>query len=99
MKIVAVTDPETALALRLAGIETVVMEKQEQVYGMLQKIAANNDIGLVLVTEGLVQKAGTRFQELVDKVSLPLFIKIPDIHGTLKKRKSSVEKMAAILRR
>ncbi len=99
MKIVAVTDPETALALRLAGIETVVVEKEEPVYSVLQKIAANKEVGLVLVTEGLADRAGTKFQELVEKLTLPLFIKIPDTHGTLKKRRSSMEKMAAILGR
>ncbi len=98
MKIVAVADPETALAFRLAGIETVVLEKEEPI-GIIKKIITDKEIGLVLITERLAMRAGDKFKELINTVNLPLFIEIPDTRGPARKRMSNVERMAAILRR
>ena len=99
MKITAVTDPDTALAFRLAGVETVSLTRKEEAGSMLEQIAAQPDMGIVLITERLARAAGQKLEKVTHERHLPLFIEIPDTKGSLGKRVSAAEKMAAILRR
>ncbi len=98
MRIVAVTDPDTALAFRLCGFETFSVGQADPA-PILKDVANRKDIGLVLVTERIAKKAGETFEELLSEKTIPLFVEIPDTKGPLEKRKSVAEKMAAIIRR
>ena len=99
MKITAVTDPDTALAFRLAGVETVSLTRKEEAGSMLEQIASQPEMGIVLITERLARAAGQKLEKIAHERHLPLFIEIPDLKGSLGKRVSAAEKMAAILRR
>lgn len=99
MKITAVTDPDTALAFRLAGVETVSLTRKEEVGSILEQMANQKDMGIVLVTERLARAAGKALEKLSHERHLPLFIEIPDTKGSLGKKLPAAEKMAAILRR
>jgi len=99
MKVTAITDPDTALAFRLAGIETVSVSGREDAGRVLKQAADQPDAGIVLVTERLARAAGETFETLVRERHLPLFIEIPDIRGRTGKRLSAAQKMAAMLRR
>jgi len=99
MKIAAITDPDTALAFRLAGIETVPVHRKEEAGAVLEQIAARPDMGIVLITERLSRAAGEKVEKLTRQRHLPLLMEIPDIQGPSGKRLSAAEKMAAILRR
>ncbi len=98
MRIVALTDPDTALAFRLCGFETFSVE-HENPTPILKDVANRKDIGLVLITERIAKKAGKAFEEILCEKTIPLFVEIPDTKGPLEKRKSVAEKMAAIIRR
>ncbi len=99
MKITAITDPDTALAFRLAGIETISVRKDQDAGRILKKAADQKDVGIVLVTERLARAAGDTYTALVQERHLPLFLEIPDVHGGIGKRLSAAQKMAALLRR
>ncbi len=99
MKVTAVTDPDTALAFRLAGIETVAVARSEDAGKVLRQAADQPETGIILVTERLAKAAGETFENLVHERHLPLFVEIPDVRGPVGKRLSAAEKMAAILRR
>ena len=99
MKIIAVADPDTALAFKLAGIETVQLRRKEEAGPVLSRVAGQPGIGIVLVTERLARAAGNELEKITHERHLPLFIEIPDTRGSVGKRLSAAEKMAAILRR
>lgn len=75
---------DTYTGMRLAGVEGAVVHGREELQQELDKVMAEKDIGIVLLTE----KFGRDFPDLVNEVKLskmPLFVDIPDRHGTGRK--------------
>ena len=76
---------DTYTGLRLAGIEGVVIHSREHLKEELDKVLADKEIGIVLLTE----KFGREFPDIIDNVKLnrklPLMVEIPDRHGTGRK--------------
>lgn len=86
MKMYLISDNiDTLTGLRLAGIEGSVVHEKEELRNELESIVKNKDVGIVLMTE----KFSREFPELVNSFKLnyklPLFIDIPDRHGTGRK--------------
>lgn len=83
MKMFLISDNvDTYTGMRLAGVEGVVVHGEEELRRELERVAADREIGIVLLTE----KFGRDFPEVVGGVKLahrlPLFVEIPDRHGT-----------------
>lgn len=86
MKMYLISDNiDTYTGMRLAGVEGVVVHEREELKAALDKVMADKDIGIVLLTE----KFGRDFPDLVNDLKLsyktPLFVEIPDRHGTGRK--------------
>ena len=71
--------------MRLAGVEGAVVHEKQDLKKELDKVMADKEIGIVLLTE----KFGRDFPDLINDVKLnhrlPLFVEIPDRHGTGRK--------------
>lgn len=76
---------DTWTGMRLAGVEGAVVHEKQELIDELDKVLADKEIGIVLLTE----KFGRDFPDVVGDVrlnhKLPLFIEIPDRHGTGRK--------------
>lgn len=76
---------DTLTGMRLAGVEGVVVHEKEKLKEAIDKVLADREIGIVLLTE----KFGRDYPDVVNDVKLncrlPLFIEIPDRHGTGRK--------------
>ena len=76
---------DTWTGMRLAGVEGAVVHEKQELIDELDKVLADREIGIVLLTE----KFGRDFPDVVGEVrlnhKLPLFIEIPDRHGTGRK--------------
>ncbi len=76
---------DTWTGMRLAGVEGAVVHEKQELIDELDKVLADRVIGIVLLTE----KFGRDFPDVVNDVrlnhKLPLFIEIPDRHGTGRK--------------
>lgn len=86
MKMFLISDNvDTLVGMRLSGVKGVVVHEKEEVKEALDKVLADREIGIVLLTE----KFGRDFPDLINNVKLehkfPLFIEIPDRHGTGRK--------------
>ncbi len=72
---------DTRVGMRLAGIEGVVVHEYEEVAQELEKVTADESIGIVLMTKKLI----TLCRDLVYDIKLnrrrPLIVEIPDRHG------------------
>ena len=82
MKMYLISDNiDTLTGMRLAGVEGVVVHEMQEVKEALDKVLADKEIGIVLLTE----KFGRDFPDLINRVRLehnfPLFVEIPDRHG------------------
>lgn len=83
MKMYLISDNvDTFTGMRLAGVEGVVVHEREELIAELDKVFADKEIGIVLITE----KFGREFPELLNEAKMshrvPLFVEIPDRHGT-----------------
>ena len=86
MKMYLISDNiDTLTGMRLAGVEGVVVHEMQEVKEALDKVLADKEIGIVLLTE----KFGRDFPDLINRVRLehnfPLIVEIPDRHGTGRK--------------
>ena len=86
MKIYLISDnTDTYTGMRLAGVEGVVVHEKKELQEALDKVLADKEIGIVLLTE----KFGREFPDVINQLKLeyrtPLFVEIPDRHGTGRK--------------
>ncbi len=86
MKMYLISDNiDTLTGMRLAGIEGVVVHTKEDLHKALSFAISDKNIGIVLLTE----KFSSLYPELVNsfklEYKLPLFIDVPDRHGTGRK--------------
>ena len=67
MKMYLISDNvDTWTGMRLAGVEGCVVHGKDELQKELDKVMADKEVGIVLLTEGF----GRRFPELVNKVKL-----------------------------
>lgn len=72
---------DTAMGMRLAGIDGVVVHTAEEVKRELHAATQSEDIGIVLMTEGLVKLCPDLIYDIKMNVSRPLIVEIPDRHA------------------
>ncbi|MFA9380967.1 MAG: V-type ATP synthase subunit F [Acetanaerobacterium sp.] len=82
MKFFVISDNvDTFMGLRLAGMEGVVVHQPDEVEAQLKKAADDPEVGVVLMTETLLELC----PELVYDIKLgrrrPLIATVPDRHG------------------
>ena len=66
---------DTYTGMRLSGVEGVVVHEREELEEALSFVTGQPDIGIVLLTEKLVN-------DLKLSRRTPLFVEIPDRHGS-----------------
>lgn len=85
MKMYLISDNiDTYTGMRLAGVEGAVVHDKARLKEELDKVMTDKEVGIVLLTE----RFGRDFPDLINQVKLsrmPLFVEIPDRHGTGRK--------------
>ena len=82
MKFYLISDNvDTLMGMRLAGIEGVVIHKDEEVRAELQKAMDMPDVAVILMTETLVSLCPELVYDLKLNRKQPLIVEIPDRHG------------------
>ena len=83
MKMYLISDNiDTFTGMRLAGIEGAVVHERQELKAEIDKVLADQEIGVLLLTE----KLGKEFPDIINRIKLerrlPLIVEIPDRHGT-----------------
>lgn len=73
---------DTWVGMRLAGINGVIVHEKQEVLNNLKAAMNDQEIGIVIVTEKIVDLAKEEIMDLKLKKARPLIIEIPDRHGT-----------------
>ena len=82
MKFYLISDNvDTLMGMRLAGIEGVVVHKDEEVKKELEKAMDMPDVAIILMTETLVALCPELIYDLKLKRKQPHIVEIPDRHG------------------
>ena len=72
---------DTAMGMRLAGIEGVVVHEDSEVRDALTKAMVYDDVAVILMTERLVSLCPDLVYNLKLNRKQPLIVEIPDRHG------------------
>ena len=86
MKMFLISDNvDTYTGMRLAGVDGVVVHERDELRTALEDVLKDKSVGIVLLTE----KFGREFPDVINQLKLeyrtPLFVEIPDRHGTGRK--------------
>lgn len=73
---------DTWVGMRLAGIDGVILHEREEVLETFKAATKNPDIGIILLTEKIVDMVQDEVIDYKIKNKKPLIIEIPDRHGT-----------------
>ena len=73
---------DTQIGMRLAGIEGCVLHTADEVSKDLDKVCADPEIGIVLLTEKLGKLIPEKISDLKMNSPVPLIVEIPDRHGS-----------------
>jgi len=68
--------------MRLAGVEGVVVHEREEILKELEKVREDQEIGILLITELLMERVQPELNEMKLSSRLPTIVEIPDRHGT-----------------
>ena len=83
MKFFLISDnTDTQMGMRLAGIEGVVVNRADEVKQALEKAKDDKDVGVVLMTEKLIELCKDMVYDMKLNSAKPLIVEIPDRHGT-----------------
>lgn len=72
---------DTAMGMRLAGIDGVIVHTSDEVEAALKQAISMEDVGIVLITEGLVKLCPELIYNIKMHNTRPLIVEIPDRHA------------------
>lgn len=83
MKFYVISDNiDTCMGMRLTGIEGVVAHEKETVEAELKKAFSDSEIGVVLMTQKLIELSSEMVFNYKLHYKRPLIVEIPDRHAT-----------------
>ena len=97
MKISVIADFDTVIGFRLAGVrQGYVVNSPEEALQRLREVVKKEDVGLVIITERLLEEVRPQAEKLLEKRSFPLLVEIPDKAGPIEKK---VDPLKELVRR
>jgi V/A-type H+-transporting ATPase subunit F len=97
-RVVALTDPDTALGFRLAGIETLVLKQGEEIVPYLEELLEQKQTGVVILNEDHLKAVPERLQRRMETSLKPVFVSIPHVRSWREGEKTE-EYLIRLLRR
>lgn len=80
MKLVYISDNESALGFNLLGIETVIVSDRESALKSLNKFKGQEDIGIILITDTISSLIRNEVDDiLLSKEERPIIFEVPSI--------------------
>ena len=73
---------DTWIGMQLAGIDGVILHTREEILEAIATARKNKDIGILIMTEQVVDQVRAEIMEMKLKVKSPLIVEIPDRHGS-----------------
>ncbi len=80
MKLIGICDKDTAVGLRLAGIKDLYIPNGNLI-NIWNEISERNDIGVIFITEKIVEDIYDRLYDYRLRNILPIIVEIPDKKG------------------
>ena len=95
MKLAALCDKDTAVGLRLAGIQEIYVSEGNEVK-LWNQISERDDIGIVFINEKIAENLDKNLKEYRLRNNVPIIIEIPDKKG---RRKDHVDFVSHLIKK
>jgi len=95
MKLASICDKDTAVALRLAGVQELYIPNGDAVK-IWNQLSGRDDIGVVFITEKIAEAIGRDLNEYRLRNTLPIIVEIPDKKG---RRKDHVDYVSHLIKK
>jgi V/A-type H+-transporting ATPase subunit F len=95
MKLAALCDKDTAVGLRLAGIQEMYVSEGNEVK-LWNQISEREDIGIVFINEKIAEDLDKDLKEYRLRNNVPIIIEIPDKKG---RRKDHVDFVSHLIKK
>jgi len=76
-KLIVLTDPDNADGFRLAGVDVVIVEDDDQLPERLNRLMDDDDSGIIVINERMMGAIDERTRRKIDSVYRPLVISVP----------------------
>ena len=87
MKMYLISDnSDTLTGFRLAGVKGIVVHDREEAQEELKRVCDDPEIGIILVTEPLLEKIQEEINSIKLDPKMPIVTVIPDRHGSRRER-------------
>lgn len=73
---------DTWVGMRLAGIDGIIAHNREDILKAIKDAVKNDDIGILILTELVVDQVMAEVLEMKLKLKSPIIVEIPDRHGS-----------------
>lgn len=93
-KVVVLTDPETAMGFRLAGVDVREAETAEEARDLINRLLEDNRTGILAVNESFLENVGERIQAKIESTYRPIVVSLP-----VKEKLGAVSERKAFLAR
>ncbi|MBS3815693.1 MAG: V-type ATP synthase subunit F [Hadesarchaea archaeon] len=96
MKIASITDPDTSIGLKLAGVEeTHQTTDPDEAEELLEELLVKEDIGVIILSERLAQEMSQYLLEIEENQEsvTPIIVEIPDKEGPIPERAEKIQKI------
>ncbi|MCP1714643.1 V/A-type H+-transporting ATPase subunit F [Methanocalculus alkaliphilus] len=81
-KCMVVTDPETAIGFRLAGLEVIELTDPGEASALLSSLLYRDDTGIIAINEDFIAALDGKIMERVEKTYRPIVLPIPSGKST-----------------
>ena len=77
MKIYCISDSlETAIGMKLAGVESVVLNSKDEIDKKIDEVSNNQDIGILVISKEIYQMSKEKLDNIIEFKRTPLVIQI-----------------------
>ncbi len=77
MKIYCISDSlETAIGMKLAGVESVVLNSKDEIDKKIDEVSNNQDIGILVISKEIYQMSKEKLDNIIKFKRTPLVIQI-----------------------
>ncbi len=96
-EMVVVTDAETAIGFRLAGVD-VLETTPDEAQGALEEVVASERYGLVVIDQGLVKDPVKALERVMRGRDLPVLLPIPGLSAAFDHEADATAYMQELVR-
>jgi V/A-type H+-transporting ATPase subunit F len=97
-RLLVLTDPETALGFRLAGIETFSAREAKEAHGLILELLEKREEGVVIINEDFLPSFPEKVQKRIEESLQPVFVPVPHVESWREGEKKE-EYLVRLLRR